>query len=512
MTPPAPPAPASLPRVLGPWLAAALVVGTVIGTGVFKKAAAVAKPDAAPEFGLAVGVWVGVGVITLLGALAFAEVAVRFPRAGGNYVFLREAFGRPMAFLSGWVDFGINRGASIAALASMFTESLVNLIAEVRPDVAVGFGYWPQRAFTVALIVVLAVVNARGTLLGARVQFVVTLVKVASIVAIALLPVVLLCLPSAPVPPTTANMVPAWPSEFPISRLVGLGSAAVAVLWAYHGWMNLGPMAEEVTRPQRNIPLALLAGVGCLIVLYVSANVAYYTALSPTEMENSSDGTTVAREFCKRLIGPAGAMAASLAVMMSVFGAVNGNILVGPRLPYAMAQDGLAPGVFARLHERFRTPTFATALLAVWSILMVLVLGVLLQTNRELFAQWELKDGDWAMKTTTDGTAQVESPFDLLTDFVIFGSVAFDTLAVVALFVLRRKHADRTAALPYKCVGYPVVPAVYVLAMAAVMVSMVLADTMRWKVYVGLGFIAVGAGVYWLAFGRKGPSASTVSR
>jgi basic amino acid/polyamine antiporter, APA family len=116
------------------------------------------------------------------------------------------------------------------------------------------------------------------------------------------------------------------------------------------------------------------------------------------------------------------------------------------------------------------------------------------------------------MKTTTDGTAQVESPFDLLTDFVIFGSVAFDTLAVVALFVLRRKHADRTAALPYKCVGYPVVPAVYVLAMAAVMVSMVLADTMRWKVYVGLGFIAVGAGVYWLAFGRKGPSASTVSR
>jgi len=511
MTPPAPPTPASLPRVLGPWLAAALVVGTVIGTGVFKKAAAVAKPDAAPEFGLAVCVWVGVGVVTLLGALAFAEVAVRFPRAGGNYVFLREAFGRPMAFLSGWVDFGINRGACFAALAAMFTESLVNLIAEVRPDVAEAFGYWPQRAFTVALIVVLAVVNARGTLLGARVQFVVTLVKVASIVAIALIPVVLLCLPSAPVQPTTAHMTPAWPSDFSLARLVGLGSAAVAVLWAYHGWMNLGPMAEEVTRPQRNIPLALLAGVGCLIVLYVSANVAYYTALAPADMVNSSDGTTVAREFCKRLVGPAGAMAASLAVMMSVFGAVNGNILVGPRLPYAMAQDGLAPGVFARLHDRFRTPTFATALLALWSILMVLVLGVLLQTNRELFAQWELKDGSWVVKTNADGGTQVESPFDLLTDFVIFGSVAFDTLAVVALFVLRRKHADRTAALPYKCVGYPVVPAVYVLAMAAVMVSMVLADTMRWKVYVGLGFIAVGAGVYWLAFGRKRPATSTVS-
>ncbi len=504
-TPPAPPAPPSLPRVLGPWLAAAIVVGTVIGTGVFKKAAAVAKPDAAPEFGLSVAVWVGVGVVTLLGALAFAEVAVRFPRAGGNYVFLREAFGRPMAFLSGWVDFGINRGASIAALASMFTESLANLIAEVRPDVAEGFGYWPQRAFTVGLIAVLAVINARGTLLGARLQFVVTLIKVASIVAIALLPLAVLLWPGAPSQPTTANMSPAWPTDYPLARLIGLGSAAVAVLWAYHGWMNLGPMAEEVTRPQRNIPLALLAGVGCLIVLYVSANVAYYAALSPADMVNSSEGTTVARNFCRTLVGPAGAMAASLAVMMSVFGAVNGNILVGPRLPYAMAQDGLAPGIFGRLHARFRTPTFATALLAVWSITMVLGLGVLLRTNRDLFNLWEFKEGTWRVATDAKtGEAKTDTPFDMLTDFVIFGSVAFDTLAVVALFVLRWKHADRTAALPYKCWGYPVVPAVYVLAMAAVMVSMFLDPEKRWKAWVGLGFIGVGVLVYLLAAGRKG--------
>jgi amino acid transporter len=489
--------------VLGPWLAAAIVVGTVIGTGVFKKAAAVAKDGAAPEFGLAVGVWVGVGVVTLLGALAFAEVAVRFPRAGGNYVFLREAFGRPMAFLSGWVDFGINRGASIAALASMFTESLYNLIDEVRPDVAEGFGYWPQRAFTVGLIAALAVINARGTLLGARLQFVVTLIKVASIVAIALLPLVVLLWPGAPSQPTTLHMAKPWPDHFPLERLVGLGSAAVAVLWAYHGWMNLGPMAEEITRPQRNIPLALLTGVGCLIVLYVSANVAYYAALSPVDMREASEGTTVARQFCKTLVGPAGAMAASLAVMMSVFGAVNGNILVGPRLPYAMAQDGLAPGIFGRLHARFRTPTFATALLAVWSITMVVGLGVLLQTNRELFHLWEFKDGVWRV-ATKDGIPKIDTPFDMLTDFVIFGSVAFDTLAVVALFVLRWKHADRTAALPYKCWGYPVVPAIYVLTMAAVMVSMFLDPEKRWKAWVGLGFIGVGVLVYLLIAGRKG--------
>ncbi|MCU0706467.1 MAG: APC family permease [Fimbriiglobus sp.] len=497
-------APPVLPRILGPWLAAGLVVGTVIGTGVFKKAAAVAAPTAAPEFGLAIGVWVGVGVLTLLGALAFAEVAVRFPRAGGNYVFLREAYGRPMAFLSGWVDFGINRGASVAALASMFTESLANLIAEVRPELASGFGYWPQRAFTVGLIAVLAVVNARGTLLGARLQFGVTILKVASIVVIALLPLVVLLWPGAPSQPTTAHMVKPWPDHFPLERWVGLGSAAVAVLWAYHGWMNLGPMAEEITRPQRNIPLALLAGVGCLIVLYVSANLAYYTALGPIDMVDARDGTTVAREFCRRLIGPAGAMAASLAVMVSVFGAVNGNILVGPRLPYAMAQDRLAPGIFGRLHARFRTPTFATALLAGWSIFMVLALGVLLQTNRELFHLWEYKNDAWQVATDEHtGQTKTDTPFDMLTDFVIFGSVAFDTLAVAALFVLRRKHADRTAALPYKCWGYPVVPALYCLAMAGVMFSMFLDPEKRWKAFVGLGFIAVGAGVYWLAFGRK---------
>jgi len=501
--------------VLGPWLAAAIVVGTVIGTGVFKKAAAVAKPDSAPEFGLAVAVWVGVGVVTLLGALAFAEVAVRFPRAGGNYVFLREAFGRPMAFLSGWVDFGINRGASIAALSSMFTESLANLLFEMlkannadqADRFAEAFGYWPQRAFTVVLIVVLAFVNARGTLLGARLQFAVTVVKVSSIVGIALLPLIVLLWPGAPAQPTAAHMTPTWPSEFSLTRLVGLGSAAVAVLWAYHGWMNLGPMAEEITRPQRNIPLALLTGVGCLIVLYVSANVAYYTALGPADMVNASEGTTVAREFCKKLVGPAGAMAASLAVMMSVFGAVNGNILVGPRLPYAMAQDGLAPGIFGRLHARFQTPTFATALLALWSIIMVLGLGVLLQTNRELFRLWEVEKETNTWRVVTDaktGEAKTDTPFDMLTDFVIFGAVAFDTLAVVALFVLRWKHADRTAALPYKCIGYPVVPALYVLAMAAVMVSMFLDPEKRWKAWVGLGFIGLGAAVYWLAFGRRG--------
>lgn len=498
-TPAAPPAGSSLPRVLGPWLGVAIVVGTVIGTGVFKKAAAVAKET--PEFGLAVTAWVLVGVVTALGALAFAEVAVRFPKAGGNYVFLREAFGRPMGFLAGWVDFGINRAASIAALASMFTESLGNLLHEARPELAEQFGFWPQLLFTAALIAVLALVNARGTLLGARMQFAVTVVKVLSIVAIAVLPLVVLLWPGAPNQPTTAHMTPAWPQTFPLERLVGFGSAAVAVLWAYHGWMSLGPMAEEITRPQRNIPLSLLVGVGCLIVLYVSANVAYYAALSPGEMVNASEGTTVAREFCRKLIGPAGAMAASLAVMVSVFGATNGNVLVGPRLPYAMAHDRLAPPFVGRLHARFQTPTAAIVILAAWSITMILGLGALRHYVPELFYQRDFKDGALVVKVDAEGKPKADSPFDLLTDFVIFGAVCFDTLAVVALFVFRRRHADRTAALPYRCPGYPVVPALYVLAMAAVLAS-ILID--KWgNALVGLAFIALGAVVYWVGFGRR---------
>lgn len=498
MTTQPPPTP-SLPRVLGPWLAGAIVVGTVIGTGVFKKGRNVAEE--VPEFGLAMSVWVLGGVLALLGSFALAEVAIRLPRAGGNYVFLREAYGRPFAFLWGWVDLGINRMASIAALAAMFTESLHIAIQQAThtPDEVIGF--WPRQLITVAVILACAVVNCRGTLVGAGVQLFLTVLKVGSIVGLAVLPFLVLAFsPTTEPKPTTSHMTPAWPSDWGAVNWAGYGAAIVAVLWAYHGWQNIGPMAEEVKNPQRNLPLALIGGVFVLIALYVSANAAYYSVIPRDEMKNLSD-TTVATEFCLRLLGPVGGMIASLIVMTSAFGALNGNVLVGPRLLYAMGDDGMAPRWLTALHPRYRTPVVATMLLAGWSCLMVVCLGAVLRWVPKLFETGEFDSA---------GVAKLKSPFDILTDYVIFGAVIFETLAVAAVFVLRRKMRQQTPTLPYRCIGYPVAPAVYVLIMGAVLANMI-AGKQRTESLIGLSYIAVGTAIYFLVFRRRHSLSSPAS-
>src|SRR5207302_1360874 len=185
------PQPTHLVRVLGPWMATAIVIGTVIGSGVFKKGRNVAEN--VPEFGLAMGVWVLVGLLALLGALAIAEVAVLFPRAGGNYIFLREAYGRLWGFLWGWVEFWIIRSASIAALATMFTESFHDVLKQTLhpdkpPHLVEVLAFWPRQLLTALIIAVLAAVNARGTKLGASLQVVITTIKIGSLLFIIVLP------------------------------------------------------------------------------------------------------------------------------------------------------------------------------------------------------------------------------------------------------------------------------------------------------------------------------------
>jgi amino acid transporter len=461
----------------------AVVVGTVIGSGVFKKPQAVAEH--VPHFGLAALVWVLGGVLVLLGALAYAEVAVILPRAGGNYVFLREAYGRLAGFLWGWVDFCIIRSASLAALATIFTESLHDILQNESFQQAVGLpagthlGFWPQRFLTVSVLAVLALVNVRGVRWGGLVQLVITIVKVGSLVAIALLPfAVLAAWVSAPITPRFDYLRPVWPEDWRQISLGGLGSAFLGVLWAYHGWQNIGPVAEEVRRPQRNLPLALLGGVAIIITLYLGANLAYYLVIPGEEMAQLKQ-TTVATEFSLRLLGPLGAAAASAAVMCSVFGALNGNLLVGPRLLYAMGEDGLAPRALAVVHDRYRTPALAILVLAAWSALQILAVALFTQIG-------------WLEES--------KSHFDRLTDFAMFGAVIFETLAVVSIFIFRRRRPD--AERPYRCPGYPVVPALYVILPACVLVSMFLNE--RVEALAGVAFIALGAAVYGiLGLGRR---------
>ena len=470
---------------MGPITAAAVVIGTVIGSGVFKKPQLVALN--APYFGLAALAWVGTGVFVLLGALAYAEVAVLYPRAGGNYVFLREAYGRLAGFLWGWVEFWIIRAASIAALATIFSESLHDVLRNPAFQQAIGLppgdvlSFWALKGLTIAVILVLAGVNVRGVKWGGGLQVVVTVVKVGSLLAIVTAPFVLLAFVrgGSAVAPQPAHLEPTWPASWGEVPLAGMGAAFLGVYWAYHGWMSITPVAEEVRAPQRNLPLALLAGVGTIIFLYLGANFAYYLILSGPEMAGLKD-TTVVTVFSMKLLGPLGAAAASAAVMCSVFGALNGNLLVGPRLLYAMGRDGLVPKALQTVHARFHTPALATWVLAAWSCLLVVGVAVL--------NQWEAFG-----KQALD--------FDLLTDFAMFGSLTFETLAVLSIFVFRFRMPD--AERPYRCPGYPIVPLLYVLLPGFVLTSMAYNKTL--EVGIGLGFIAAGVLVYYVMGLTKAP-------
>ncbi len=488
-----------LVRALGPLTATAVVVGTVIGSGVFKKPQAIAEH--VPNFGLVVLLWALGGVLVLLGALAYAEVTVLLPRAGGNYVFLREAYGRLASFLWGWVDFCIIRSASLAALATIFTESLHDILRNEAFQRAVGLasgthlGFWPQRLLTVAVLAGLAWVNIRGVRWGGLVQLFITILKVGSLAAIALLPFLVFTdwlsasAGGTPVPPTVdlGNLRPLWPEDWSQVSWGGLGSAFLGVLWSFHGWQNLAPVAEEVRRPQRNIPLALLGGVAIIIMLYLGANLAYYLVIPGHQMAQLKQ-TTVATEFSLRLLGPLGAAAASAAVMGSVFGALNGNLLVGPRLLYAMGEDGLAPRALGDIHARYRTPALAIAVLAAWSSLQVVIVALL---------------------TWLGWLEESKSHFDRLTDFAMFGAVLFETLAVVSIFIFRRRgnrhlgdHAE--AERLYRCPGYPLVPALYVIVPAFLVVNMFLREETFVEALAGVGFIALGAAVYGLlGLGRR---------
>ena len=517
---------------MGPLMAAAIVVGCVIGSGVFRKPHIVAQSvsphpgaEAVPFFGLVVLAWVGTGLFILLGALAYAEVAVLYPRAGGNYVFLREAYGRLAAFLFGWVEFWIIRAASIAALATVFTESLHDILRTPSFQQAVGLrpgdvlGFWEQRGLTVAVILGLALVNVRGVKWGGGLQVVLTVIKIATLLAIVAAPVLLLAFarPGSAAQPRAENLQPFWPDAWSAARVSGLGMAFLGVYWAYHGWMSITPVAEEVRNPQRNIPLALLAGVGTVMLLYLGVNLAYYLVLPQQEIAGATASTTTAAEFSMKILGPLGAAAASAAVMCSVFGALNGNLLVGPRLLYAMGEDRQAPAALSRVHPRWHTPLLATLVLAAWSCLLVLGVaalnwwGVFAGTDVQTTAASTLgvltspsAGGPLAAAALYPGRVAAKPlDFDVLTDFAMFGSLTFETLAVLSIFVFRFRRPD--AERPYRCPGYPVVPLLYVLLPAFVLTSMAVRQTI--SVAVGLLFIGVGALVYYLAgLGKTRPA------
>jgi amino acid transporter len=481
-------------------MATALVVGTVIGSGVFKKPAAVAQD--VPTFGWAIAAWVLLGLLVMCGGLALTEVIILYPRAGGNYVFLREGYGRLWGFLWGWVEFFVIRSASIAALAAVFAESLHDVLRNdsVRaalklPATGPVLDFWPLQGVTVVTIAVLALVNARGVRWGGGLQLVVTTAKVGSLLFIALLPFAL-ALKST----TASGDAPHWDNLTAppykdlswVGYLTGFASALIATQWAYHGWTNLGPVGEEVRAPQRNVPRALLGGIGLLIALYVSANVAYSLVLTQSEMAGLKD-TPVAAEFARRLLGPLGGAVISGAIAVSVFGALNGNLLVGPRLLFAMGRDGMAPRALAEVHPRYHTPVVATLVLAAWSAALVLIGAMMTRTRLP-----ELHLAGWTIDLNLPPGKAL---FDVLTDYAMFGAVVFETMAVASVFMFRWKRPE--AERPYRCVGYPWTPLVYVLCFAGLTANYFVTAEKRVEAYSGLGFALLGAAVYGVFLRRR---------
>lgn len=444
---------ARLIRGLGFVDAAAIVVGSMIGTGVFLKSGIMAQQVGAPGWVLLA--WVLAGVLSLAGALTYAELGAMFPRAGGEYVYLREAYGDLTAFLFGWTRFWIAGPGTIAAYAvgaATFLEGAVDL------DVIGG-----KVGMGIAFIGFFTALNCLRVTVGGHVQSVITGVKV--LLILGLIVGVLFFSPATDL----RNLGDAGGD--PALSLSGLGLAMLAALWAYDGWNNLPMAAGEVKNPERNVPLSLVLGVLLVLVVYCLVNLGYFLALPFAEVlsANSSrfpDALPVATKAAMTFMGVAAVAAVSIAFVISALGAMNGSVLTNARVPYAMARDGLLFRQLGYLSPRTHVPVISILTQAVIAAVMA-ALG----------------------------------SFDQLTNYVVFSSWIFYGLVCAGVIVLRRKRPE--LARPYRVVGYPFVPAVFVGVSALLIVNTVW--TMPGETGIGLVLIGLGVPVFYglRAFWRR---------
>lgn len=468
----------TLPRVLGPAAAFCVVVGSVIGSGIFIVPAKVARE--VPYLGPIILLWILGGLFSAAGALTLAELGAMMPRAGGAYVYLREAYGKVPAFLFGWTEFLVVRAGSMATLAAAFAQYFLTLVGPVPGDAGKLF----QAAAAVFAIALVTTVNILGTRFGSRLQVAGTALKVGGIL-------ILIALPFLLGGGEISRLSPLWPAAFDRSLFSGMAVAMVGVLWAYDGWINLTPLAEEVRDPGRNIPRAMILGMITLITLYLAMTLVYHYVLPLPEIAaaSSSQGVEkgVAAVYCGKLLGTYGVIAISLLVMASTFISLNGNALTGPRAYFAMARDGLFPASLCRIHPRFQTPSNAVLAQGVWAALLTLfgTLMILWQapTDSSSLPAFFLKC--WKQLNHTP-------LYDLLYTYVIFGANLFYLLAIVSVFILRSKYPNLPR--PYKTWGYPATPILYTIAATALLVNMI-RETPA-EALAGLGIVFLGLIAY----------------
>jgi len=439
----------ALRRRLGLWSATAVLVGSTIGSGIFRSPAGIAARLPGPLPLLAV--WVTGGAFALCGALTLAEVAGAYPDTGGLYVYIRLGWGRLAAFLFGWSELVIIRAASIGAVATTFAEYLFRLVGR---DPSVGATAGAVHYVAAAAIIVTAGFNYRGVRLGSAVQNITTIAKYGG-----LLLVVAVALAWGFGHGGAGHFTPAVPAGS--FRVASFGLALVSVLWAFDGWADLSFVAGEVTDPRRVLPRAIIGGTVAVIVIYLLANVAYLAVL-PVDTIRASP--LVAADVADRAVGRWGAIFVATTVVVSTFGTLNATLLTAPRIFFAMATDGQLPRPIGAIHPRNGTPYVAVLLTAALGVVFVLL-----------------------------------RTFEQLADTFVTAIVPFYALSVASIFVLRRRAGYDA---PFRVPGYPVVPACFILATVFLLANALLDPTSRWPTIAVFATVLLGIPVYWLTVRR----------
>jgi APA family basic amino acid/polyamine antiporter len=442
----------TLVRGLSLLAATSIVVGGVIGTGVFLKARVMTCNVDTP--GMVITVWIVAGLLSLTGALTYAELAALMPRAGGEYVFIREAYGRVWGFLYGWTRFFVASTGGTAGLAAGFAIFL-NIVSGGQIAAQHALALPMVAAAAIALV---TLVNCAAVQVGGRIASVMAAAKVTLVIGIGLGTFLLADGNWGHYAMAAGGGACEGVPDSARGGAAGFGAAMLGALWAYNGWNEVTFVAGEVKDPGRNLPIAIIGGILVLAALYVFANVSYFYVLAPAAVAGLPLSSAVATEAVTRFLGSgaAGVMAAALA--MSVFGSLQVTTLASARIPYAMAEDGLFFPALARLSARSRVPV------------------------RALLAQ-----GLWAIVLVFSGS------YDTLTDYAIFAVLIFVALATASVFVFRRKMPD--APRPYRTIGYPIVPILFLIVAAWLIGNTFMATPGR--ALAGVGLMAAGLPFYW---------------
>ena len=415
-----------------------IVVGTVIGSGIFLTPGAVVRN--AGSGGMALAVWAVGGILSLLGALTFAELGASKPEAGGLYVYLRDAFGPALAFLFGWTMFLVIGSGSLATLAAAFPR-YVGVFVPLSP-------LW-ERIVSLLMIAAVTLLNIRGTRRSADVQGVATAIKAGVIVLVSI--VFIVAAPDRSEPQTW------WPEQLTFATLVGTVTGMIGVLWAYEGWQYVTFSAGETVDPQRTFARGIVVGTLLLIGIYVLANVGYFSALGVGGVAAS---TRVASDAASVVIGPWAGMVLGAVILVSIFSASNGMMLTLPRLFFAMARDRLFFQRLAEIHPTFGTPAQAILGTAFWASVLVLT-----------------------------------GSFEQLLTYVVFMSWLWFALAALAIFVYRRREPD--APRPFRTPGYPLTPALFILAALVIVANTVVAQPVQSLVGLAIALLGIPAYLWW---------------